>query len=514
MIACCAIGALQGAAPGQANLVSQWLVYNATLKGIPHVRKDNGYNANCEGWSWQQAGFMDANGQYLPIDPITGDIMNGNVVVGKLVSSGIYINTTTNVGVADLSGGATLQGVYDAMLPFNNKAVGRLHISTHGAFRKVDDEATTGGLLVLDNNRVYAGFRRAGVVTDRGTGVMGFPAYTITAKAQTVGADGGGRFNVELYNCNSGQDPDAGGPEFSVAATATVPFGRVGSAPNIVNRVVGVTSSVPIVRCTVTITPQIPANVNRTQFDQAVTKYMKANPDLFNRCTTPAAWIMGLPSGDHFPLLNQRLNAITLANKTVVNPTWALQYNQTSALAPGAGDVATDNPTTWASADGDSIVKYNADDGGLSSSFLIHSVTGIDADPSVLHVCAAADVDASPPDSGLQLATSVMRLSPYGGGFDEIAGNATLQYADDVDPASLQLYELVGSQWVQFSSPLTLSIDPIARTVSSDFLFAGAFDEADGVVVAGFANVPEPGLLAPALLIFAGAARKTSARLN
>lgn len=102
----------------QVNNPTQWFVYNATLNGIPGlVARDNGFNANCKGWSWQQAGFLDGNGRPFDIDPVTNNIMNGMQLRGTRLAAGVYASAVADAGVADLSGGPRFRASTTACSP-------------------------------------------------------------------------------------------------------------------------------------------------------------------------------------------------------------------------------------------------------------------------------------------------------------------------------------------------------------------------------------------------------------
>jgi hypothetical protein len=132
-----------------------------------------------------------------------------------------------------------------------------------------------------------------------------------------------------------------------------------------------------------------------------------------------------------------------------------------------------------------------------------------------MHLCSAADVDldTTGTPAGLTLATSMVRLSSYADSFSTIIGSATLQYADDIDPSTMELFELDGSTWLPFSTPATTVLDTSNMTATAGYSFAGDFDEADGIVLAGFAvQTPEPASALIAAVAFAGLAKRRSRR--
>lgn len=505
------------AVPGvSATSESNWYLYNATLAGVPdNARVDNGYNANCQGWSFQQAGFLDANGKPYPIDA-NGNIMNGNVVIGRRFAPGIFVSDVANAGVADLSGGGTLQAVYRAMLPFDQtQTPGLLHISTHGPVRVVNKQKKAGGLVILDNNTVFAGYRQPGT-SDAGTNVPGFSPYEIAPVANTIGANGGGRFAVEQYNCNSGLDPDGAGSLLSVTATAATGFGTVLLNPNstAAQRVTGVSGSVPVVSCTVqTECANLPQGITPLAFQGGIQNLMRGNRKKFNNTTDPRDWLAGFPMQDHYAKLADALGTCTPYDPTTGQITgntfdvvWKVSYQQSTALSRGTSADAMDQPVIWSPSSDEAVVSYRSPSGtGLDSDFTITNVGGGNTTSgTTLHLCVASDVDVTAP-AGLDLATSVMRLSPYADSFNTISGNASLDYVEGIDPDTIELYELVGGQWVPFSTSLTRTLDLVNRQIAADFSFAGAFDESDGAIVAGFGvEIPEPSF--PALFACAGAA--------
>ncbi|MBC8105114.1 MAG: hypothetical protein H7Z14_00870 [Anaerolineae bacterium] len=486
-------------------VASQWLVYNATLKGVAaNAKADNGFNANCKGWSWQRAGFTDANGGLLPVNSTTGNIMDGTTIVGTRVGPGRWVNATTHIGVADLSGGATLQSVYSGMLPFFNNQDGLLHISSHGPVRFEDDVPKPGGMVILDNNITYGGFKEPGGATVGGTGVPRSTPYKIEAVGTDVGSTGGGRFNLELYNCHSARDPDGPGTgttnvQRSVVASAPTGFGRVSVGGNLQQRVIGVKGSDPVVVCNVTVTATNTGTLTQPQFNDAVVAYMKGLPGKFNNTTAPSAWLAGFAAEDHLANLNTRMKRIPInpfPNSPTVQPTWNLSYSQTTVLSRGVQDTAMDNPVIFTPGFGSATAQYNSPEGGLSGSCTISSLTGGSADGTTMHLASAADVDLESigtPAPGLELATSMVRLSSYADTFSTVIGAATLEYSSAIDPATLAFYELDGSTWIPFSTPGSTVINTSDLTATAGFAFEGAFDEASGIVLAGFAvQVPEP----------------------
>lgn len=359
-----------------------------------------------------------------------------------------------------------------------------------------------GGLIILDNNATYGGFREPGT-NDTGTGIAASPPYAIAARPANIGAAGGGRFNLELYNCNSGLDPDGNGPERSVAATGTTGFGRIEPAPNnFLQRVAGVTSSNPTVQCIVeTTTTPLPANVPAQLFNLSLVNFMAGRPRVFNNCRLPAAWLAGLAFEDHYSSMVAQLGAIPVpANPAtgfaggIVNVTWQLNYRQLTALnRAGSEPPALDNPAIWSLSDGgEAIATYNAPEGGLDGSVTVTSVVGGNPLGTTLHLCAASDVAVTPPSPDLQLATSVLRISPYADAFSGVAGSASLEYVDGLDLNTLSLYRLEAGFWLPFAGVGGTQIDEAQQLASADFNFAGSFNEASGAVIAGFARVPEP----------------------
>lgn len=485
------------AAPANPPTATRWLVYNATLRGVAgNAKVDNGFNANCKGWSWQQAGFTDASGALLPVNPTTGNIMNGNMIVGTKAGPGRWVNNTTGIGVADLSGGATLQTVYDGMLPFANNQDGLLHISTHGPVRHQDGNAVPGGMIILDNNRTYAGFKEPGSNKVGGTGVPRGTPYLIAAAGTDVGSAGGGRFNLELYNCNSALDPDGPGVQRSVVASAPTGFGQVSIDGNLHQRVIGVTGSVPVVACTVDVTATNIGTLTKQQFNEAVAAFMVSFPGKFNNCATPSSWLAGFAAEDHMTKLNTMMNKIPLnaAGTSTVQPSWHLNYVQNTVLARASDEVAMDNPVIFTPGFGSATARYNSPQGGLGASCTISSLTGGNVDGTTLHLCSAADIDLEligTPAPELTLATSMVRLSSYADSFAHVIGSASLQYSSAIDPSTISLYELDGNTWIPFSTPGSTIINLTDMTATADFSFAGDFDEASGVVVAGF-GVPKP----------------------
>ncbi|CAN5575261.1 hypothetical protein BH09PLA1_BH09PLA1_03140 [soil metagenome] len=488
-------------------VASQWLVYNATLKGVAaNAKADNGFNANCKGWSWQRAGFTDANGGLLPVNSTTGNIMDGMTIVGTRVGPGRWINATTHIGVADLSGGATLQSVYDGMLPFFNNQDGLLHISSHGPVRFENDVPKPGGMFILDNNLTYGGFKEPGGATVGGTGVPRSTPYKIAAAGSDVGSTGGGRFNLELYNCHSALDPDGPGTlnvQRSVVASAPTGFGRVAIGGNPQQRVIAVKGSEPVVICAVNVTATNTGSLTQQQFNDAVVAYMKLFAGNFNNATAPSAWLAGFAAEDHLTKLNTRMKRIPINSSPgspTVQPTWNLSYSQTTVLSRGVQEAAMDNPVIFTPGFGTATAQYNSPEGGLSGSCTISSLTGGSTDGTTIHLGSAADVDLETISTpfGLELATSMVRLSPYADSFSTVIGAATLEYSSAIDPSTLALYELDGSTWLPFSTPGSTVINTADMTATAGFAFTGNFDEAAGIVLAGFAvPTPEPTMALP-----------------
>lgn len=540
LAACLALasGALLAApALGQAiPAVRTWLVFNNTLNGIQGIiARDNGYNAACTGWSFQQAGLLAANGSLLPRDGM-GNILNmagGQIIGQRVFGGGGFVNTTSSVGVADLSGGATLQGVYDAMLPFAGAMDGVLHISSHGpGFRDRNGALRNGGSLILDNNVTYSGFRRPGTA-DNGTGVRVPVAgqnqpiinpYAIAAAAQNVGAAGGGRFRLELYNCNSGLDPDGAGALRSVAATGATGFGQVMTGPGMTpERVTETRSSAPVVFARANALPtsgniqqnalilaaraamaqraQAVAvfNARRLQIPPAMRPPAMQNP--FGNMGDPMAWINTLPFDQQFNALNTHLGTLRIGNQNV-NVNWGVAYEQPTGLNDGEveTDYNSDFPVIWEnSTDGARITYTPVTTIGLGADFIIDNVSPgalSDGNPpgAVLHLGAISDFDITPPADDLALATAIMKLSPYGMTFGGVTGVATLDYGDWVTPENLELYRFVGDEWVQFSGPGNRTLDEMNMTITANFSAFGDFDESGGVLIAGFAGaIPAPG---------------------
>jgi hypothetical protein len=284
---------------------------------------------------------------------------------------------------------------------------------------------------------------------------------------------------------------------------------------NLQQRVLGVVSSNPVVQCTVDVTATNIGNLTQQQFNDAVATYMAKFPNKFNNCTTPWSWLAGFPAEKHLSKLNTLMAQIPVGNGNV-QPTWNLRYVQNTALTPGAADAGMDNPVVFTTGQGPATVEYNAPDGGLNASATIQDITGGSADGTTMHLCAESDVDLDTigtPAPGLSLATLMVSLSPYADSFSSILGSATLEYSGAVDPATLALYELVGSTWVPFSTPGTTTINSADLTATADFAFTGNFDEADGIVLAGFAvAVPEPTTALFGVVAFAWLGRRTRVR--
>lgn len=470
---------------------------------------DNGYNAACHGYSWEQAGFVTPRGEPFDIDAATGEIKNkAGKVIGKPIKVGDKVigwrNNAKKVAVIDLTKG-TLQDAFDL---YKDNGKGDLQIMRHGGNTRTKTGDKPGGTIYLDNGKQFAGF-------GAGTGSPGFDPYAIVGPA-------GAEINLRLYNCFSANDPDGPmGPVTSVKASA---------APPAIAGVKAVVGSVPVVR-TIGI-PTFEVIGGDAFFRPQVEAYLQTQYQLRGGFFGVVARVAAVPLmartfkgkviPGHFDYLVQNygefetivINQNGKKQKKSFKLKWKIDYRAESPLDSDPL-LNLDLPITLESASGGLIIheapRESFGDSELMGLAELGTIVDLDENPSLesVHLARLPDVTLLPDlPADRKLGSGIYELTATDGWLEAAAGLLAVDILPDADLATLDLYFLNGSTWEPLLAGKQVGPGPNGfDRIAAEFSVSGL-----GATDAGFIYtalyIPAPGTLTIGVLVSVGTMRR------
>lgn len=465
---------------------------------------DNGYNAACHGFAWEQAGFVTQRGEPFEIDAATGEIKNkAGKVVGKPIKVGNKVigwrNNAKKIAVIDLTKG-TLQDAFDL---YKDNGKGDLQIMRHGGNTRTKTGDKPGGTIYLDNGKQFAGFAA-------GTGSPGFDPYAVVGPA-------GAEINLRLYNCFSANDPD--GPTNPVTSV------KASAAPPAIAGVKSVVGSVPVVR-TIGI-PTFEVINGDPNFRPQVEAYLQTQYQLRGGFYGVVARVAAVPFmgrtfkgkaiPGHFDYLDQNYGSVAFPINGKLKKfklRWEIEYVASSPLDDDPL-FNLDLPVNFESASGGLIVheapRATSIDPELMGLADLTTMVDLDENPALesIHLARLPDVTLLPDlPADRRLGSGIYELTATDGFLESAAGLLAVDILPDADLATLDLYYLNGSTW----EPLLAGKQVGPGPNGFDRIAAGFSTAGLGATDAGFIYtalyIPAPGTVAIGALALAGAVRR------